>query len=133
MSGKEGRKARFKMVAASVRAAISSRRFTGSFGAGGAHVRQRLHAGVFAYTGGPSSWMVLPREDREGEELLDGELKRTEEPLNWGRRSLTEGLTTTTATVTECYSKVTVHSFSGILRDGCLSMVFSRCRDLSML
>jgi hypothetical protein len=46
MSGEEGRKARFKMVAASVRAVISSRRLTERFGAGGAHVRQRLHAGV---------------------------------------------------------------------------------------
>jgi hypothetical protein len=37
------------------------------------------------------------------------------------------------STMTECYLKVTVHSFSGILRDGHLSMVFFKCRDLSML
>ena len=37
------------------------------------------------------------------------------------------------ATVTECYLKVTIHSFGGILYNRCFSMVFSECRDLSML
>jgi hypothetical protein len=45
----------------------------------------------------------------------------------------TEEFTATAATVTECYFKVTVHSFGGILRDERLSMVFFECRDLSML
>lgn len=45
----------------------------------------------------------------------------------------TEEFTATAATVTECYFKVTVYSFGGILRDERLSMVFFECRDLSML
>jgi len=45
----------------------------------------------------------------------------------------TEGFTATAASVTECYLTVTDHSFSGIFRDGHLSVVFSKCRDLSML
>ena len=45
---------------------------------------------------------------------------------------LTEGFTATTATVTQCYLQVTVYSFSDILRDRHLSMVFFGCRDLSM-
>jgi hypothetical protein len=40
---------------------------------------------LFAYKGGPSSSTVLPREDRGDEELLDRELIRTEEPLDWGK------------------------------------------------
>jgi hypothetical protein len=44
-----------------------------------------------------------------------------------------EGFTASVCTVTECYFEVMVHSFSGILRDGRLSMVFSEYRDLSML
>jgi hypothetical protein len=88
---------------------------------------------LFAYTGGPSSSTVLPREDRGDEELLDRELIRTKEPLDWGRKCLTEGFTATGGTVTECHVKVTVHSFNGILRDGRLCMVFSGYRDLSML
>jgi len=36
---------------------------------------------------------VLPRGDRGGEELLDGELiRRMEEPLDWGRKVPGEGI-----------------------------------------
>jgi hypothetical protein len=47
---------------------------------------------LFAYTGGPSSSTVLPREDRGDEELLDRELIWTEEPLDWGRKVPDEGI-----------------------------------------
>jgi hypothetical protein len=70
-----------------------------------------------ATTAGPERWSCM----------LDGE------PLDWQKGAWTEELTATAATVTECYLTVTDYSFSGIFRDGHLSVVFSKYRDLLML
>jgi hypothetical protein len=51
-------------------------------------------------------------------------------PLD-GRES--DGADAVTFSMMECYFQITVPSFSGILRKGVLSVVFSESRDLSML
>ena len=57
---------------------------------------------------------------------------RTEKLLE-NEEGLTEGFTALVSTITECYLTVTFHSFSGILHDGRLLMVFYECIDFSML